>query len=278
MIEPADVPNGGFTNMCWPEDPYGSGQTSRTKRRLLTSTATCSARDSDGRSVPVSYAVVYLRLHRSKAENASNRMKLGFRALAALTPDETAELVRLADLDLLRARRLAQFLIGYGLLPDLDVLRAASTAVRPDAPRGDNEFGRGVHALIAEWPHRSGRLRGETTFVDAAHDLPGDGLSSTDTEHLQRQAKAAGLTLGYFSRTIKPHLTLDTLTGQCGHRRVTLEWLAVCAVERALASALIAARHLGLYEWPQDLDVGVVLETNAGDCFPTQRFHSMASP
>ncbi|TDD61639.1 hypothetical protein [Actinomadura rubrisoli] len=111
--------------MSWPEDPYGAGQTRRTKPRLLISTSTYTTRNDHGQAVPVSYAAVYLRLHRTQPRDATGGLVFGFRALAALTPQETAELVRLADLDLLRARRLAHILVGYGLLADLNVLRQA---------------------------------------------------------------------------------------------------------------------------------------------------------
>ncbi|MUN39441.1 hypothetical protein [Actinomadura litoris] len=51
------------------------------------------------------------------------------------------------------------------------------------------------------------------------------------------------------------------------------ERLAAWAIERALVSALIAVRHLGLYEWSQNLNVATELENRVGDCFPTQQFH-----
>ncbi|WP_433145197.1 hypothetical protein ACQPZ8_01655 [Actinomadura nitritigenes] len=276
---------GGWTNMAWPEDPYGSGQTLRTKPRLLTATVTCSANHAQQR-VPLAHAVVYLRLHRTKAIDATEGLAFGFRAAAALAPDETAELVRLADLDLLRARRLAQVLAGHCLELDLNVLQAATTTARTGAPQGDTEFGRGLRALAAEWPGRGGRGRSETFYFDLGHDLapemthgPG-GHGSERAEHLWRHAKAAGLRLGGTSRAAEPQYTLDTIVDRAdaweASQERLKEWLAACATEHALVCALVAARHLGLYAWDGELDVAAALATNVGDCFPTQQFQETA--
>ncbi|TDD61638.1 hypothetical protein [Actinomadura rubrisoli] len=70
---------------------------------------------------------------------------------------------------------------------------------------------------------------------------------------------------------------MDKIARPNGRQRAAREWLAVCATERALLSALIAARHLGLYHWSGNLDVATELEASVQDCFPTQKFHPTAS-
>jgi hypothetical protein len=52
-----------FTNMAWPDDPYGTGQLWRSEPLLLAGFGMCWA-GGRGRVVsPASYAMVYLRLH-----------------------------------------------------------------------------------------------------------------------------------------------------------------------------------------------------------------------
>jgi hypothetical protein len=43
-----------------------------------------------------------------------------------------------------------------------------------------------------------------------------------------------------------------------------------------LIAALIAARSLERYTWEGTLDVGAALAANAGDCFPTLEFATVA--
>jgi len=98
----------------------------------------CRAGD-DGRGVPVSYAVTYLRVHRGRPEDLSSGVSFGFRAVTAAGEDEAAELVRCVDLDLLRARRMARVLAGFGLASDLPEIASWTAA----------GAGRGIRALVA---------------------------------------------------------------------------------------------------------------------------------
>lgn len=105
--------------MAWPEDPYGTGQLWRAEPPLLASFAACCV-DDDERAVPVSYAAVYLRLHRTTPVDATAGFAFGFRAVSATSEDDLSELVRLFDLDVMRARRLAKVVAGYRLADDVN--------------------------------------------------------------------------------------------------------------------------------------------------------------
>jgi len=50
--------------------------------------------------------------------------------------------------------------------------------------------------------------------------------------------------------------------------QATADLIAQEAVQRALAVALVAARHLGRYTWDKPIDVGAILASAAWDCFP----------
>lgn len=56
------------------------------------------------------------------------------------------------------------------------------------------------------------------------------------------------------------------------------EWLAACSTERALVSALVAARHLDRYTWEGSLDMSAALAANVWDCFPSQEFPRQEQP
>lgn len=99
-----------FTNMAWPDDPYGTGQLWRQEPQLLAGFAiTGTAADQ----APRAYAVTYLRLHRTKAVELTAGVSFGFRAAATVAGDDMGELAGLLDLDALRARRLAKVVAGF---------------------------------------------------------------------------------------------------------------------------------------------------------------------
>ena len=137
------------------------------------------------------------------------------------------------DLDLMRARRHAAVLAGYRLGKDVAALQGTNgvTACR------------GLAAVAGDWADRS-PAPGRAALFDCALDLPGG-------PPLGQACQQAGIT---------PMTTAET-PGE-GRYHATL------AVERALAIALICARHQGRYQWTGALDTRTMMTDSAWDCLP----------
>lgn len=102
------------TNMAWPDDPYGTGQLWRKEPWLLAAFA-IGCRVQERRPHPISYAVTYLRLHRSQAIDLTPGFSFGFRVVTTSTDGERGRILDFFDLDALRARRLAKIVTGWCL-------------------------------------------------------------------------------------------------------------------------------------------------------------------
>jgi hypothetical protein len=133
----------------------------------------------------------------------------------------------------MQARRHATVLAGYHLDKDLAALQQA------DKVTGH----RGLAAVAGDWADRS-PAPGRAALFDCDLDLPG-GLS------LGQACQQAG---------ISPMTTVGT-ANEGGYQ-------ATLAVERALAIALVCARHQGRYEWGGILDTKTVMTASAWDCLP----------
>lgn len=251
-----------FTNMAWPEDPYGTGQLWRREPPLLAAFSVLWP--TTGTTVPAAYAVAYLRLHRTQPVDLSEGVGFGFRAVVAATSGEVPELVRLIDLDALRARRLAKVVAGYCLAGDLQ--RIGSLAA--------GDAGRGVRGLADAWA-APGESRPGLTQV---FDLGGrDGYLD-----LAAVAADAGILAGSVARAFEPQPVIGVMaSGAAGQaasenlgasgaeedRERCAQWLAACATERALVCAVTAGRMLGRHTWDQALDIGAAMAANAWDCY-----------
>lgn len=239
-----------YTNMAWPDDPYGTGQLWRKEPPLLASVAVVCPDDGIS-AVPVSYAVTYLRLHRTRSVDATAGLPFGFRAAGATDIGARTQMVALFDLDALRARRLSKIVTGYRLTDDLYALQTA----------GGETAGRGIQALAADWGHgRAGT--GMAVLVDVADEL-------TEDEDLADAAAAARVDTATAQRAFQPQHTVADRSQMSGQAE---EWLAACATERALIAGLVTSRRLSRYTWDGALDVGAVLAANVWDCFPSQDF------
>lgn len=221
-----------YTNMAWPGDPYGTGQLWRKEPRLLVGLATRDA-GSEGQGA-LAFAITYLRLSRTPPVDLSAGVSFGFRAAVATTADEHDQLVRLFDLEVLRARRLARIIAGCRLADDLAAVSAIS-----------NQPGRGIQGLSDRWAGHDD----ESTGLAHAFDLGGERAYAADD--LATVARANGITL-----------PVGNLAGEPLCKR-----LATAATERALLCALVAGRSLSEATWEGVLEIEEVIAANAWDCF-----------
>jgi hypothetical protein len=222
-----------WTNLAWPDDPYRTGQQLYRKPAPRLAAFTTWPDATSGQAITAA-AVVYLPLHRTRPITVTAQtLTFGFRAASASNPAEVPAVATVADLDLMQARRHAAILTGYHLPNDLSALQHANTAAGL----------RGLTAVASDWGTRK-PAPGCADLFDCALDLPG------------------GPPLGQACQQadISP-LSADAIVVEDWHP-VTL------AVERALAIALLCARHQGRYEWAETLDTETVMAASTWDCLP----------
>jgi hypothetical protein len=223
-----------WTNLAWPDDPYRTGQQLYRKPAGRLAAFTTWPAVIGGQQMPATAAIVYLPLHRNRAVAVTGQaLAFGFRAASTSDPAEVPAVAAVADLDLMQARRHAVVLTGYHLAKDLAALQQAD---------GVTKF-RGLAAVAGDWADR-GPAPGRAALFDCDADLPG-GLP------LGRACQQAG---------ISPMPTVGA-----GNEN---SYQATLAVERALAIALLCARHQGRYEWAGTLDTKTVMTAAAWDCLP----------
>jgi len=230
-----------YTNMTWPDDPYRTGQQLYRRPAPRLAAFTVDPATAGNFRQPHAFAIVYLPLHRTQALIVTEpTLTFGFRAASADGDPETSRMAKLADLDLMQARRHAAFLAGYKLADDLIALQ--------NAARGD--VLRGVAAVTEEWADRHAHPRGRAAMFDCGLDFLGTASLEQACEHSE----------------------VSLPTARCSAQRNTPadgEYAAaVAAVERALAIALVSARHLDRYTWEGTLQTEALMAANAWDCFP----------
>jgi len=263
-----------YTNMAWPEDPYGTGQLWRREPPLLASFAVRWAAGDAGAAAPVSYAVAYLRMHRTQAVDLTSGVSFGFRAVTAAAGDGARELVRLFDLDAMRARRLAKVVAGCGLAHDLQAMQAFAAG----------DVGRGIRGLAAAW---------------ASPDVGGPGLARAfdilgEHEHIDDElagaAAHAGIDLPTVTLAFEPQRVTDAMgsvaRGLADRDPATqerdavraVEWLAACSTEAALIGALTGGHMLGHHTWQGSLNISVAMAANAWDCYASLDLDLASAP
>src|SRR5262249_18286530 len=157
-------------------------------------------------------------------------LTFGFRAASADSDAETSRMAKLADLDLMQARRHAAFLTGHKLADDLIALQ--------NVARGD--VLRGVAAVAEEWADRHARPRGRAAMFDCGLDFLGTASLEQACEHSE----------------------VSSPTARCssqGNTPADGEHAVAAAVERALAIALVSARHLHRYTWEGTLQTEALM-------------------
>jgi hypothetical protein len=224
-----------WTNLPWPDDPYRTGQQLYRRPAPRLAAFTTWPTVAGGQVVPLTTAIVYLPLDRSKPVAVTGQtLAFGFRAVSVGDPAELPAVAEVADLDLMQARRHAAILAGYHLGQDLAALRQAEgTTAR-----------RGLAAVADNWADRS-PAAGRAALVDCDLDLSGAGLP------LGQACQQAGIS--------------PTATGAVGQGT---SHPATLAVKRALVIALLCASHHGRYEWDGILDTGEAMAASTWDCLP----------
>jgi hypothetical protein len=207
-----------YTNMAWPDDPYRTGQQLYPRPAPRLAAFTVESSRTRGSRMTMSAAIVHLPLHRIRPVTVTGQtLTFGFRAASITGEAEASALARLADLDLMQARRHAAILTGCMLsraLAELQML--AGTTLR------------GLSAVQEEWPRRYAPARGRAVMFDCPFDLPGQPFLE---DACQRACLTAGP--GYLPAGLD--------------ETAAARMLAALMVERALVMALVCAMHLGRY-------------------------------
>jgi hypothetical protein len=229
-----------WTNMTRPGDPYRTGQQLYRRPSPQLAAFTVTTPTEPGSSMPVTYAVVYLPLHRTRAVTVTEEtVAFGFWATSIEDGNEMHDLAAAADLDLMQARRHAAILAGHALLTEISALGTAGTAAL-----------RGLAAVGSAWADRAGSVRGMAVMIDIAEDLPGvRGLAGAC-----EQARILSCTGGPCSCWQGEQAGLEPEAGP--------------AVGRTLAIALVCARYLDRYDWDGTLDIRRIMAAHAWDCVP----------
>jgi len=225
-----------WTNLAWPDDPYRTGQQLYPRPSPKLAAFTVARATIDGDLVPAAVALVYLPLHRTRTLRVTGQtLTFGFHTAGADDAAQVPGLAAVADLGLMQARRHARILAGHLLAAGLAALRQEGGAAL-----------RGLAAVERDWAGR-GTAPGRAAMVDTGIDLPG----GPTLEHACQQA-------GILIHPADPGCT-------AGQQAVG------SAVQRALLTALVCARHLGHYTWTGPLRIGQVMADATWDCLPCPR-------
>jgi hypothetical protein len=233
------------TNLAWADDPYRTGQQLYKRPSPMLAAFTVLSAGQRAVTAPAAIAVGYLLLHRTRAiEVTEDTVSFGFRAASTAGDGGVRDLVRIADLDLMQARRHARFLAGHALADGLRSLREA-------------EPGRaacGLAAVEAAWADRRSRRRGTAAMIDI-----GEG-------HRDLAAICRGAAITASPASMAREFSCPAEPGAA-------EQLAAAAAEQALVIALACARALGRYRWEGTLRTARVMTATAWDLFPHVAWH-----
>jgi hypothetical protein len=224
-----------FTNLQWPEAPFGAEQRPFGRHwDMLTAFATDWADRPDATVLPVAAATVYLRVrrHGSRYDIGTETLSIGFRAAVLDDPAEAPNLVAVVDRALTRARRHAVILAGHALGDDLAQMMALSATPL-----------RGAVGMAEAWADRASPGRGLAVMIDTAAE--------------------AGTTGAALDRATAPLLVPTPDSPAC------CATTARAVLARALAIGLTAAVHAGRYRWEGTFRVADAIDSAAWDVLTT---------
>lgn len=205
-----------FTNLAWPETPFGAEQ--RPFGRHIDMLAACTfewtGEPEASERVPVAVSSVYLRVRRrgSTQQVSDDTLSIGFRTAVIEDRAEVPDLLTLADRALTRARRHAAIMAGHWLRPDLDRINTWSAVPL-----------RGVDGVLSAWSDRTEKQRGVAVMIDTGSE-----------------ANKTGADLG---------MSLEPVPEQVPDCPGCAAEVARRALARCLAVGLTAALHTSRYAW-----------------------------
>jgi hypothetical protein len=220
-----------FTNLQWPEAPFGGEQRPFGKRAgTVAAFAVDLADRPDADPLPVGAATVYLRVrkHGSALDIGPDTLSIGFRATVIDYAADVLDLLALVDRALTRARRHAVIVAGHRFEGDLSRMTLLSSVPM-----------RGAAGVLAAWADRGNRERGVALMVD------------TDVE-----ACAVGAALD---------MSLDPLPAPVPDSSACCASVARAVLARCLAVGLAAAVYAGRYQWEGAFPIGADIDRAAWD-------------
>lgn len=226
-----------FTNLQWPEEPFGADQRPFGRRQDMLAAFTFDWALVDDHKLPVSASVVYLRVRKrgTALQVDDDTLAIGFRTTVIESTDDLPDVIAQVDRAFTRARRHAAILTGHSFDPDLTRLIQLS-----------QEPARGLCGVLEEWRYRhqqstsSRELRGLALMID------------TQDEEVRDVGAALDLPLVAAQTTLP-----DTPAASADRARALLS--------RCLAVGLTAAVHAGRLSWEDTFRVGLAVEREAWD-------------
>ncbi|NJP34798.1 hypothetical protein [Micromonospora thermarum] len=221
-----------FSNLQWPEAPFGAEQRPFGRRwDMLAAFAIDWAEQASGlREVPVAAATVYLRVrrHGSAYDISGDTLQIGFRATVLDHLAEAPNLLALTDRALTRARRHAVILAGHALGQDLTRMMLLSTTPL-----------RGAAGVAEAWANRSAKGRGLALMIDTSVE-----------------ASQTGAALDMPTAPLPAPMPDEPASAATAARTV---------LARALAIGLTAAVQAGRYRWEGTFPVADAIDRAAWD-------------
>jgi hypothetical protein len=219
------------TNLSWTGTPFGGARRPFADRTSLLAAFSVTVADGS----PAAATAVYLPLPRAHSVTVTDTTpRFGFHAIAAEEQAEIPAVLATVDALLVQARRQAAILAGHQLAGELAALTALSTG----------QPLRGITAVGASWhsqPPERGLARLHDTGSGPAPVALADVCASYHLHGLPPKIPPTGYAASWSAPQILRRL-----------------------VARALAIALIAARHAGRHQWDA-LHLDTIVEAAAWD-------------
>ena len=253
-----------FTNLAWPETPFGADKRPFPKRVFLAASTAVQWADDGDRAVPMAAGMVYLPVHRTKTQLLDPaRFHFGYRAFVLTHETDAPAIAEAIDGHLVQARRHAAAVAAHDYLDDAaGLLRWTSTHTA------------GIASVAAAWEDRANPERSTAALIETARDL------TPHEPKLTQACEAHGLkiTEGYgglpipFDAQAAYDTLIDTDDPPTDDERETIvQSLAHGAVYQALAVALLAAYAIERAMWDVPLPVGALMDAVTWDVFPRVR-------
>lgn len=209
-----------FTNLAWPETPFGANQRPYGRRAHMLAAVDVIWGHESGRPIPRCASVVYLRVQPTCTLSVTPVvLPIGFRATVLETTTDLDELLEVFDRALVRARRHAYLLAGHRLERQLNGLALLSPVRRP-----------GIATVLAtSWSDV--RARGMARLHGISDDLTNAAVDvDLDTEPSLDDRSAVTIAAEALARCLAIALV-------AGRHAGLVEWDGTFATRQAIAAA-----------------------------------------